>query len=37
MTRTDRSTPSAGIRLARILYAAIPLAMVAVLILGSFL
>jgi len=37
MTRTERSTPSAGIRLARILYASIPLAMVAVLILGSFI
>ncbi len=37
MTRSDRSTPSAGIRLARILYAAIPIAMVAVLVLGSFI
>jgi len=37
MTRDDRTTPSAAARLARILYGAIPFALVAVLGLESFI
>ena len=36
-SRPTTSPPSPGVRLARLLYAAIPIALVAVVILGSFI
>jgi hypothetical protein len=36
-SRTTTPTPSPGVRLTRILYASIPIALVVVVLLGSFL